>query len=223
VPASSVVMEAAQADELVGHAAVQTAVLDRQRDPVGDGAQLVGVGALEGVLGAAHERQVPERLVPDDQPRPRDVLGAVAGEEERDGDVVGGTDPDVRAGGELRQAERALRQVARPHAVVAGDGQRVVGPEAEQCDVGAEELAELDRGALHDDVELHVLAQGGDDLREAGRPQQRAGGVALGVVDAPAQLVVLAPQDVELVAHSASTETEVMWKPPGPIRRANSP
>ena len=41
--------------------------------------------------------------------------------------------------------------------------------------------------------------------------------------DALAQLVVLALQDVELVAHSASTETEVMWKPPGPIRRANSP
>ena len=109
------------------------------------------------------------------------------------------------------------------HAVVAGDRQRLVGAEAEQRDVGAEQLAELDRGALDDDVELHVLAEGGDDLREARRPQQRAGGVALGVVHALAQLVVPALQDVELVAHSASTETEVMWKPPGPIRRANSP
>ena len=124
---------------------------------------------------------------------------------------------------QLGQAEGALREVARSHAVVAGDGQRLVGPEAEQGDVGAEQLAELDRGALDDDVELHVLAEGGDDLREARRAQQRACGVALGVVDARAQLVVLAPQGVERVAHSASTETEVMWKPPGPIRRANSP
>src|SRR3954468_16229468 len=175
------------------------------------------------MLRAAHERQVTERLVADEEAGPCDVLGAVAAQEGRDGDVVGGADADVRAGGELGQAERALRQVAWPHAVVAGDGQRLVGPEAEQRDVGAEELAELDRCALDDDVELHVLAEGGDDLREAGRPEQRAGGVALGVVDALAQLVVLALQDVELVAHSASTDTEVMWKPPGPIRRANSP
>src|SRR5947208_2548308 len=83
---------AALADELVGHAAVQPAVLDGQRDPVGDGAQLVGVGALEGMLRAAHERQVTERLVADEKAGPCDVLGAVAAQEGRHGDVVGGAD-----------------------------------------------------------------------------------------------------------------------------------
>jgi hypothetical protein len=223
-------VQPAQPGELLGHPAVQTAVLDRQGDPVGDRAQLLGVVALERVVPAPHEHEAPERLVADDQARPRDVPGAVARQEVRDGDVLGGPDPHVLLAARplaLRQAERVLRQVARAHAVVPGDAQRVVGAEREHGDIGAEQLAELDRRALDDRVELVVLGEHGDDLREAGCAQQRARRVALGVLHPLAQLGVLAAGGLQegcrVRGHSASTETEVMWWPPGPTRRANSP
>ena len=129
----------------------------------------------------------------------------------------------MRAGGGLGQAERAFGEVAQADAVVTGDREVVVGAEAQEGDVGGEQLAELHGGTLDDHVELHVLPEGGDDLREARGTQERARGVALRVVDAVAQLGVLAPEAIVRAGHSASTETEVMWKPPGPMRRANSP
>jgi len=71
-------LEAVQQRELVAHLLLQHAVLDGQRDPIGDGAQLGRVGGLERLGSPAPEDHEPDRLGADHEADPRDVARPIA-------------------------------------------------------------------------------------------------------------------------------------------------
>ena len=111
-----------QLGDLGRHAPVQEAVLDGEPEAVRDRLQVGLVGRLEGHVGAADDEQHPERLVADEQPRPRRVAAAVPAQPVRQRDLTGraGHDGPRRGqrdvGGRGRRCPRARRAPADPSA-----------------------------------------------------------------------------------------------------------
>jgi hypothetical protein len=206
---------------------VQQAVLHRQRDAIGDRAQLLLVRAPERLGAAADQQHDAERLLADHQARPRDVRRAVALQPRRERHLAGLADQDGRRGGQAsqpRQREAAFGHVGLAHAPLSLDADRVVSADQDQGDVGREQLRHLDRGVIDHRVEVGVVAEHGDHLAQPGRARQDLCGVALGRFQPLAQLRVLGLERGSRRVHQkARMATLELWMPVDPVTRANSP
>jgi hypothetical protein len=179
-------LQTVQLFELVLHPAVEQAVLDRQGDAVGDRAQLGRLRVLERLLAPAHEQHQPERLFAHQQAHPGRMPRRVGLQPVGQRQLVGRSDADRPQPDDLLhrgQLERLSGQVGDRDAPVGHDAQPGLGVEEQECDIGEEQLADLDRHALHGGLQVPLVAEHGDHLREPGGPHQRLGHQVFGLLE----------------------------------------